>query len=623
VGSSLLRQGNFPELLSTAFNQDNLLQEKILSDQSTSKNTTLSDAVINTLTTKGIADRPRDIKKPDMSHLFNVEIINGIVENAIDDKSISIENLCLVLAYSGDFYNDYLQWLWDRYGLDDTGQEFDVSTDERRYEVWEILFELWRCKQFGSWEYTAAHNKGKRTLLDLDSVKICRDVKPIEDQYNKPGQFKFDIIEFEKLKAHFNKLEIEPPQDLFPIPGAGPTIRKRIFPELDYDKLVTAAQKWIDKYPFINRISLYKNPSYKEGGRDKYLLTCETQEYSEFCETHENYEFNGHFLEGPDSGCELEKDLKDVYQRQELVPPNLKKLWRPTTSQPGEPLFHEEYPEPFNTMSGISERTPHWVLFDLATVETMSTVNEIVVAAKAEGFIRIEDLVMFFSDKVSFTDKHLPILLGKFDCEKERGAIGPLSNRGWRVKIWMMLIYRIVFGILINRPKSDVLSASRFRKLIQKYKYENGDYRPADLCYFEQNGYDNCFLNIDEVREYLVNYAGLPSEDLPGPLFSSVTSETIIGPEPESVGYCASQKKRCRAAVTEIITARKRKGGGPLSSGEWYERPDLREFQTQKKGGRIKERAFYEWITDLVNPDKKPGPIKGTKRTKKVYQTNL
>ena len=161
--------------------------------------------------------------------------------------------------------------------------------------------------------------------------------------------------------------------------------------------------------------------------------------------------------------------------------------------------------------------------------------TDLIMDAHRDGFIYIDDLVVVFSCETGFTEKHLPGLWEKFDLKKKGGDFGPLSDSRWRFNRWMRLLYRIAFGISIDKSRVDVLSASRFRKLVPKHKYDNGEYLPADLSHFKQGGhsYGECFIKIEDLRDYLVNYAGIPAEDLPGSLFPPVvTSEESTGQRP-------------------------------------------------------------------------------------------
>ena len=164
-----------------------------------------------------------------------------------------------------------------------------------------------------------------------------------------------------------------------------------------------------------------------------------------------------------------------------------------------------------------------------------SFTTDLITAAHREGFIYIDDLVVVLARETGFTQKHLPGLWEKFDLKKKGDDFGPLSDSRWRFNRWMRLLYRIAFGISIDKSRVDVLSASRFRKLVPKHKYDNGEYLPADLSHFKQGGhnYGECFIKIEDLRDYLVNYAEIPAEDLPGSLFPPVvTSEESTGQGP-------------------------------------------------------------------------------------------
>jgi hypothetical protein len=158
--------------------------------------------------------------------------------------------------------------------------------------------------------------------------------------------------------------------------------------------------------------------------------------------------------------------------------------------------------------------------------------TDLIKAAHREGFIYIDDLVVVLACETGFTQKHLPGLWEKFDLKKKGDDFGPLSDSRWRFNRWMRLLYRIAFGISIDKSRVDVLSASMFRKLVPKHKYDNGEYLPADLGHFKKgdHNYGECFIKIDDLRDYLTGYAGIPAEDLPGSLFPPVViSEPMTG----------------------------------------------------------------------------------------------
>lgn len=338
-------------------------------------------------------------------------------------------------------------------------------------------------------------------------------------------------IPLDEVKSFFNKLDIKRPELLFPDRGLTPWL----FPELDYEKLSETALKWAKKYPFIERIRLYKNPD-QAGNDGRYLLIFETFDPTEYTGTFEDYDFREHFLEGPLTGSDFEEDLKTVFREGYTPPLILSEHWRPLVVQPGESAFDQEAPPPFNTESGINEQSTHWVLFDAKNVDVKtSDVTQIIKDAHREGFIYIDDLVVVHARETGFTEKHLPVLWEKFDLKKKGDDFGPLSDSGWRFNRWMRLFYRIAFGISIDKSRVDVLSASRFKKLVPKHKHDNGEYLPADLSHFKQGGhnYGECFIKIEDLRDYLVNYAGIPAEDLPGSLFPPVViSEESTGQRP-------------------------------------------------------------------------------------------
>jgi hypothetical protein len=389
-----------------------------------------------------------------------------------------------------------------------------------------------------------------------------------------------------------------------------------LFPELKHNKLVDAAQRWITKYPFIHRVRLYKNPSYKQGLYDKYILIFETEKLPEKM-TFTMLEFWGQFSEGPASGSDFEKDLMNAYEDDVPVPSDLYSLWRSSINQPGEHIFNEDHPEPFNTQSGISEKSDHWLLTECTMSKLDSNINiaELIENAKDTGYIAHLHIIHVLADDIKFLTKHLPYLWTRFGCDTIRGDVGDLSIKDQRDKRLIMFLNRIAYGF-IDIPSAIPGNHNGFDPdLITKYSRVSGSDKPQQVstAYLADRGYDGLVLKLDDLRAYLMKYAkGIPVDEYPVLLRQEPTDD----PEPEDLGYCASQKKRCRTAVTEIISVRKREGKPPLSSFEWYDRPDLRGFQVQKNGGRITEKTFYSWFNDLVNPEKKHGPIKGTKRTK-------
>lgn len=420
-------------------------------------------------------------------HLLSSDNVSTIIEAAITTGHISTDNLCLVMTYSGPrLYDDRLSWLLEEHDI----EEPNLSSKEGQFKGWKALFDKW-----------------SRGIPDGIHIK-------------RP-----DGIPLQEVEALFLGLKLKPPGLLFPAQGMTPWL----FPELDYEKLSATALKLANKYPFLKRIRLYKNPD-QTGSDGKYLLIFETHDPAEYAGTYEGNVFNSRFSEMTVADSDFEKALKEIYKEGHVPSSNLSTPWVSWIIRPNEPAFDPIYPEPFNTESGISEQSHHWVLFEPTKDGVMSEVNDIM-AARSEGFIRIENLVMFFSDEVSFTHKHLPSLWGKFDCLEKRGPIGSLSNQRQRVKRWMTVLYRIAFGF-VDIPTVAVSLTSLYGKLIKKHVRGGDGYLPADLDHFKAHGFDGCYLELADLREYLVNYAGLSEEDLPSPLFSSATTEPMSGIDP-------------------------------------------------------------------------------------------
>lgn len=490
-------------------------------------------------------------------HMLSSDSVSTIIEAAITTGHISTDNLCLVMAYSGPLlYDDGLSWLLNKYDI----EEPDLSTVEGRFTGWKTLFDTW-CHG----TYDGIHIKTP------------------------------DGFPLQEAKNLFTRLDLKFPELLFPPQGMTPWL----FPELDYEKLSDTALKWAKKYPFLKQIRLYKNPD-QTGSDGRYLLIFETHDQAEYAGTYENNVFNSRYSEMTVTDSDFEKDLKEIYKEGHVPPSNLSTPWYPWIIRQKEPVFDSGYPEPFNIKSGLGEQSHHWTLYGPHYEEVLSDTGKLVENSMLMGRISDGDLITVLSNEIWFTQKHLPYLWERFGCDSG-GRIGDLSRVGYTQNRWMQFLYRIMHGFV--RPGV--------------HPKKNHGFDPDFLKSSVKDGVE--YINIDDFRAYFIKWAAdIPVDEYPVLLRQEPTPMTTS--ESEDLGYCASQKKSCRAAVTEIIIERKREGKPPLGSIEWYDRPDLREFQDQKNGGRITEKTFYSWITDLVNPNKNPGPIKGTRRTKKVHQ---
>ncbi|MFA6012772.1 MAG: hypothetical protein WC799_22465 [Desulfobacteraceae bacterium] len=324
-----------------------------------------------------------------------------------------------------------------------------------------------------------------------------------------------------------------------------------LFPELKHNKLVDAAQRWITKYPFINRVRLYKNPSYKEGLDDKYILIFETEKLPEK-KTDIMLEFWGQFSEGPASGSDFEKDLMNAYEDDVPVPSDLYSLWRSSINQPGEDIFDEGHPEPWNTQSGISEKSNHWLLTERTMSKPDSNMNiaELIENAKGTGYIDASlHLIHVLANDLKFLIKHLPYLWTRFGCDTIRGDVGDLSNNDRRVKLLLMFLSRITYGFL-DIPTAIPENHNGFTPdHIDKYSRVSGSDKPQQVStgYLADRGYNGLILKTDDIRAYLMKYAkGIPVDEypvllrqapMPGALFqSNQTTETTTGPSVESFG---------------------------------------------------------------------------------------
>jgi len=334
-------------------------------------------------------------------HLLSSDNVSTIIEAAVTTGHISTDNLCLVMAYSGpSLYDDGLSWLLNKYDI----EEPDLSTVEGRFTGWKTLFDTW-CHG----TYDGIHIKTP------------------------------DGFPLQEAKNLFTRLDLKHPELLLPPQGMTPWL----FPELNLEKLSDTALKWANKYPFLKRIRLYKNPD-QNGSDGRYLLIFETHDPAEYAGTYEVNVFNSRFSEMTVADSDFEKDLKEIYKEGHVPPSNLSTPWCPWIIQQ-EPAFDPEYPEPFNTESGISEQSNHWTLYGPHHEDVLRDTGKLVENSKLMGRIGDTHLIEVFSNEILFTQKHLPYLWQRFGCDRS-GRIGNLSRVRDRCTKWQLFFNRIMYG---------------------------------------------------------------------------------------------------------------------------------------------------------------------------------
>lgn len=233
--------------------------------------------------------------------------------------------------------------------------------------------------------------------------------------------------------------------------------------------------------------------------------------------------------------------------------------------------------------------------------------TDLIKAAHREGFIYIDDLVVVLARETGFTQKHLPGLWEKFGCgDGRKGPIGDLSNQSQRRKRWFTVLYRLAFGF-VDHPGADDSLTSLYGKLIKTHIRGKGGYQPADLDHFKQNGHSGCYLGLEDLRDYLVNYAEIPAEDLPGSLFTpqAAPGTQAALPLPTKKERKKTPDQRAKLKCREIAQE-KWMADPSITIADMIMINEIEAACTEIGGKSYTENALRGWINDLC-PNREPG----------------